>query len=270
MMGFRMVLSALVCSMIASLAMAQTSGLARLSDREDLLGWEAVGRIDMAGAGFCTGTLIASDLVLTAAHCVYHPETKALVQADQLMFRAGLRDGTAIAERVVAQIAAHSGYDPEGAFNGENVRYDVALLRLRDPITTTQANPFVLHKGAVPGSTVSVVSYGQGRAEALSRQRECRMVGNYDDVMAFDCNVTFGSSGAPVFARTGNRGRIVSVVSGMTIINGTKLAVGMSLPAVVDRLKRDMRAQQQRPTASVRRVTVGDNRSGTGAKFVKP
>jgi hypothetical protein len=44
----------------------------------------------------------------------------------------------------------------------------------------------------------------------------------------------------------------------------------MSLPAVVDRLKRDMRAQQQRPTANVLRVTVGDNRSGTGAKFVKP
>ncbi len=33
MTGFRIVLSALVCSMIAGLAMAQNSGLARLSDR---------------------------------------------------------------------------------------------------------------------------------------------------------------------------------------------------------------------------------------------
>jgi hypothetical protein len=30
-------------------------------------GWEAVGRLDVDGEGFCTGALIAPDLVLTAA-----------------------------------------------------------------------------------------------------------------------------------------------------------------------------------------------------------
>jgi len=270
MIGPLRILAAVLCGVIATTAAAQNSGLSRLTDREDLLGWEAVGRLDMSGAGFCTGTLIASDLVLTAAHCVYHPGSRKLVEAGQLMFRAGLRDGTSIAESAVSQIAAHPGYDPNRAFDGENIRHDVALLRLKQPINTSQADPFVLHSGQVGQSTVSVVSYGEGRAEALSRQRECKIVGTFEDIMAFDCNVTFGSSGAPVFSRTGGRGRIVSVVSGMAVINGDRLAVGMSLPEVVDQLKRNLRAEAPRPTASVRRITVGQNRSGTGAKFVKP
>ena len=38
--------------------------------------WQAVGRID-TGPGFCTGTLIAADLVLTAAHCLFHPRPES-------------------------------------------------------------------------------------------------------------------------------------------------------------------------------------------------
>ena len=41
------------------------SGLQPLMTSNDSRGWEAVGRIDIAGRAFCTGTLIATDLVLT-------------------------------------------------------------------------------------------------------------------------------------------------------------------------------------------------------------
>ena len=89
--------------------------------------------------------------------------------------------------------------------------------------------------------------------------------------MAFDCNVTFGSSGAPVFAHSGSRGRIISLISGGTVADGRQLALGMALPEVVDQLKRALRAAPVvRPNVTVRRLSVGENRSGTGAKFVKP
>lgn len=35
--------------------------------------WPAVGRLILAGRGFCTGTLISDRLVLAAAHCMFNP-----------------------------------------------------------------------------------------------------------------------------------------------------------------------------------------------------
>lgn len=260
--------------MAALPALAQSSGLVRLTDRDDLLGWEAVGRLDLAGKGFCTGTLIATDLVLTAAHCAFDKRSGTRYPAEQVTFRAGLRDGTAIAERQVTQIVTHPGFEPRGRPSPERIRHDVALMRLSAPITVAQADPFVLHSGDLNGAEVSVSSYGQGREDAISRQRSCRILGRQDGLLAFDCNVTFGSSGSAVFAQVGQRGRILSVVSAMTVTEDQKIAWGMELPRIVADLKRRMRAEpapaQAAPPPPVRRLNQGDNRAGVGAKFVRP
>ena len=72
MSGARVTIAAIAALLFAtSGASAQTSGLIRLTDRDDLFGWEAVGRVDLGRDGYCTGVLIAPDQVLTAAHCVY-------------------------------------------------------------------------------------------------------------------------------------------------------------------------------------------------------
>jgi len=247
------------------------SALVRLGDRDDLLGWEAVGRLDMAGKGFCTGTLIASDLVLTAAHCVVDQGNGAVLPADAVTFRAGLRDGVSIAERQVLQIAVPPDYSPLQQLNRDNVRRDVALLRLTGPIVSTDADPFVLSLGKNGARDVSVASYGMGRSEAISRQRNCSLLAAADDLMMFDCNVTFGSSGAPVFVRNGNRQRILSVISGMAQMNGQKVAIGMALPSVVASLKAQLRrGPVPAPDRPIRRIRVGSGGNASGAKFIKP
>lgn len=264
------VLVALAVGATASLAQ-DTSGLRRLTDRDDLLGWEAVGRLELNGRGFCTATLIAPDLVLTAAHCVYEKSSNRLLEAGQLIFRAGLRDGVSIAERPALQIAAHPGYAPGTPMSAKNVRHDVALIRLAQPINSSLANPFVLHQGNARGSQVSITSYGKGRAEALSRQRSCRILAAQDDLLVFDCDVTFGSSGSPVFTQVGGRGRIVSVVSGMMNADGQKVALGMALPARVAELKAMLRRNPvAAPDRRVKRLQVGTGRNSTGAKFIRP
>lgn len=268
-MTWRAVFFGFLASLLPTVLAAESTGLRSLDDRGDLLGWEAVGRLDMEDLGYCTATLIAPELVLTAAHCVFDKRTRTVITPDRLTFRAGLRNGISIADRTVTQIAVHDTYLSGGADRLDQVRHDIALLRLAQPITSADADPFILHSGPVRGEQVSVTSYGKGRSEALSRQRQCSIVAQAEKLLAFDCDVTFGSSGAPVFTTPGQRGRIVSIISGGTTMDGRKVALGMELPELVTDLKAQLRAQARQPVAKVRRLTVGSQNS-TGAKFIKP
>jgi protease YdgD len=248
---------------------AQSNELIRLTDRDDLFGWEAVGRVELRGNGYCTGVLIAPDLVLTAAHCVFDSAGKP-VPPDHIHFRAGLRDGIAIAERQASQVAASKAYQPGVGISASNVRNDAALIRLSSPILSSVAAPFVIHSNAQAGDQVSVVSYGRGRDDALSWQRDCSVLQRGQGLFFLDCNVTFGSSGAPVFYRDGRRARILSLISGGRFEGGKSVvAYGMELPAIVDQLKRDLRALPSKPSSGAKFQSVGQNRgtSSSGAKF---
>jgi Trypsin len=158
------------------------TGLDRLTRRDQLLGWEAVGRIDIAGGGFCTGTLIATDLVLTAGHCVKDRDGTP-IDASLMTFRAGLSDGTAIAEAKVARTVAHPDYTGAWPAPLEQLRLDVALLQLQTAIPRRAGRPVhggqsrhggkgqrgVLCRGPGGGAVVAEGLHGSGAGGRVDR-----------------------------------------------------------------------------------------------------
>ena len=269
----RAALIPLILWIISALSVqAQTTALQELSTGVDARGWEAVGRLDIDGKGFCTGALIAPDLVLTAAHCMYDKINDAPVDPSRVTFLAGLRGGRPEATRSVRYAVVHPSYAHTSEASPALVRYDVALLQLDRPIRTSRVEPFDLSTSIRRGTGIAVVSYAQDRADAPSLQEVCNVLGEQEGVLIMDCDVNPGASGAPVFRNEGGVPRLVSVVSAMAEMDGEKVALGMDLaePIAVLRLALEQgRGLFTTPPATARVIRSGE-RSDTGALFVRP
>ena len=250
---------------ITSAAFAQDARLRRLDTGEDGKAWQAVGRLDIGGTGFCTGALIAPDLVLTAGHCLFDKTTGVEIDPQSIEFLAGWRNGRASAYRDVRRAVVHPEYVFGDGVSSERVRNDLALLQLSQPIRNSTIAPFGTAARPRKGDKVSVVSYAKDRSEAPSLQEVCTVLARQEGVLVTSCSVDFGSSGAPIFTIERGAAHIVSVVSAKAEVKGDKVSLGTALGAPLARLQAELIANQ-----SDNRVRVGGTRNDTAAKFIKP
>lgn len=261
-------------------ALGQSGPLNRLDDWSEARGWEGVGLLRIANRATCTGALIRPDLVLTAAHCMYDEQGRK-VAPNLIEFRAAWRDGQAISLRTGSHAMTHPDYVMGEHPTGDQVYRDLALLQLDMPVAAATAPSYPTGSAPRDGADISVVSYGRGRNDAASLERDCRVKADFGGVIALSCSVVPGSSGSPVFAIRNGQPVIVSVISALGD-DGT--AYGMALDDHIAALLADFANGTGVYPATVQSrrqigpntgtgpgtLRIGASQPGGGARFVKP
>ncbi len=252
--------------------------LVELTTSDDGRGWQAVGRVNLGRTGYCTGALIAPDLVLTAAHCLFDKFTGIVVPVGDIEFRAGWRNGRAEAYRRVRRTAIHPDFTYADDKSLSRVGYDLALLELEQPIRNAQITPFATAARPNRGDEVGVVSYATGRDEAPSLEKICQVLSRTRNVLTLSCDIDFGSSGAPIFIVEDGEARIVSVVSAKGEMGESRISLGATVADTLDVVKRQLagsdgvfgRSGSQIQTVAPQVGQTGGTSTSGGARFVKP
>ncbi|MDJ1006674.1 MAG: trypsin-like peptidase domain-containing protein [Paracoccaceae bacterium] len=186
----------------------------------------AVGRLDLGGGSSCSGTLVAADLVLTAAHCLTGNVGETELDAGHIDFHPGRSPGLPPPDPIPGEIAAvHPiygfGIGPVTARMG----FDFGLLRLAAPVPVGVARP--LDMGPLPevGDAVLIAGYRGGQGE-VARQRHCEVIEANHAFATLGCEVDGGESGSPMLQLSASGPLVVGVLANKGRIDGQPVAFG--------------------------------------------
>lgn len=197
--------------------------------------WTAIGRLNRRFGGFCTGALVAADLVLTAAHCLYNVRAGRWPAPPTFHFVAGYSrgrhaaDAPGIAVRS-AGIALLDGNLPD------HIGSDWVYLRLARPLAGSGGiAPFPLYRGPLApmvGRPLMLAGYHQDAAHILSVERGCSIVEVFGGGRTFmhSCDSTRGASGAPLLLEVEGRLEIVGITVAVGRREGRFFGIGVRPP----------------------------------------
>jgi len=96
--------------------------------------WSAIGRLNLAGQGFCNGILIGARHVLTQARCLYDGRAGRWFRARDLHFIAAYQKDSFLADSPVEDFTVAPGFNPGGGLSLANLANNWAVVVLTRPI----------------------------------------------------------------------------------------------------------------------------------------
>ncbi len=177
--------------------------------------FSAVGRVNRTTRtderGFCTGTLVGPDLVLTAAHCVYQdPGVRNVIH-----FVTAVAKGVPAEHALAKQVVISPQYLPHQPFGVESAQTDWAVIVLDEALSTkpVPVRSLTLSQVANAGPFMHV-GYGADRPFLPSVVRNCEVAGLDDQTLVYRCLTNSGFSGAPILAQIDGTYSVVGIGSG--------------------------------------------------------
>jgi secreted trypsin-like serine protease len=179
---------------------------------------------------FCSGALIAPDLVLTAAHCLHGNSDTKIVLYDASR-TPSLRD--------VRRVALHPQFNPQG-IAARRASADVALLQLAQPLAKPVAALGVPLEPIAAGQSFGIAGIGVTRpgdgksggvvraASLISTSQPGRLQIRLIDPANGGLGACTGDSGGPVVQPQFGVAKIVGVVSWSTGPNNTAGCGGLT------------------------------------------
>ena len=166
--------------------------------------WRALVRVQTELGERCTGFMVAPQVAVTAAHCLFLPRVDRFIQPSSVHVLLRYDHGRFAAHARVARFTVPDGYRfrDEAATAGADravLVLDHRLLPAADAIPLASALP------ALPAPAL-LGGYGQDRDEVVVAEAGCRVLGWTRDgegrpLLAHDCQATRGTSGAPLLWR---------------------------------------------------------------------